>query len=159
MYKLFATLSLSLIALNASASTIYLTPYGGSFNVLDESRKTMGGAELRFNCVHDIFVPKAGGFVTSKGSTYFYGGFNLEFPVGGKSFYIIPGFAVGGYSKSKGKNLGGPLEFHSTIELNYKFPNTHRVGVAFGHISNASIYKKNPGEEDLVLTYSIPVTF
>lgn len=159
MYKLLSALALSLISLDAAAKTIYITPYGGIFNVQRDDRKGMGGAELRFNFVHDIFVPKAGGFITSKGSTYFYGGFNLEIPICQNTLYLIPGFAVGSYAKHKGKSLGGPLEFHSTIELNYKLPNTHRIGVAFGHISNASIYKKNPGEEDLVLSYSIPITF
>ncbi len=161
MHKLLAIISLTLISFNAHANvkTLYITPYFGSFNVLDKTRKTMGGAEARFNFVHDIFVPKIGGFITSKGATYYYGGFNLEIPIYEKKLYMIPGFAVGHYSKHKGKNLGGALEFHSTIEVNYKFENTHRVGVAFGHISNASIYKKNPGEEDLVLTYSIPIAF
>jgi hypothetical protein len=162
MYRWLSTLVVCIVAtplLAYAKSPTYITAYAGVFDLNRDERKALGGLELRFNQVHDIFVPKVGGFVTNKGSTYFYGGFNLEFPIYDKRLFVIPGFAIGGYSKNSGKNLGGPLEFHSSIELNYKLKNCHRIGVAFGHISNASIYKKNPGEEDLTLTYSIPLAF
>lgn len=137
---------------------VYLTPYVGAFDVSDERyRKAMAGAELRFANVHEYFVPKIGGFATTKGSSYVYAGFNLDFPFFDRQLYITPGFAVGAYAKNKGKRLGGVLEFRSSIEASYRCPNKHRIGLALSHISNASIYKKNPGEEDVVLSYSIPI--
>ncbi|HID90986.1 TPA: hypothetical protein EYP44_03395, partial [Candidatus Bathyarchaeota archaeon] len=39
-----------------------------------------------------------------------------------------------------GKDLGGALEFRSGIEASYAFENDSRLGVAFNHISNASLY-------------------
>ena len=45
----------------------------------------------------------------------------------------------------------------SGIELDYQFQNTQRLGVALNHLSNAGIYSHNPGEENVILTYSIPV--
>ena len=36
------------------------------------------------------------------------------------------------------------------------FENKNRIGLSFGHISNAQLGKKNPGLEVLSLTYQIP---
>ncbi len=90
-----------------------------------------------------------------KGAMYGYGGLNLDFAIG--KFYVTPNFMVGAYSRGDGKDLGGPLEFRSGLELSYEMENTHRVGVAFNHISNARIYTHNPGAETLLVNYSIPV--
>ncbi len=130
---------------------------GGVFDTNRHNSQMMFGAEMRFNQLHDIFIPKAGVLATTKDAIYGYAGFNLKFPIIDNKLYMQPGFAVGGYKKNNGKDLGGPIEFHSTIEVSYKLPNNHALGVSFGHISNASIYKRNPGEEDLLFVYSLPI--
>ena len=45
------------------------------------------------------------------------------------------------------RDLGYELEFRSGIEIGYVFCNKSRLGVHFYHISNASLGRKNPGEE------------
>lgn len=70
---------------------------------------------------------------------------------------LTPSFAVGAYEDGDGKDLGGTLEFRSAVELSYRLDDRARLGLAFDHISNASIYDDNPGTESLVLMYAIPL--
>lgn len=148
--------ALPAIAANAKGD-LYITPYGGAYDVFDERhRKAMGGLDLRFENFIQYFTPKAGAYVTAKGGNYIYGGFNFVIPVYSDKIRVMPGISVGHHDHRKCKKLGGRIEFRSSIEINYQMDNKHRVGVALAHISNASIYKKNPGAEDLVLTYGIP---
>ena len=42
-------------------------------------------------------------------------------------------------------------------KLSYELENKNRIGVSFGHISNANIGDKNPGVE--ILSFSIQVPF
>ncbi|MEN9654968.1 MAG: hypothetical protein RL235_1080 [Chlamydiota bacterium] len=94
---------------------------------------------------------------TAFGSGYLYAGLNFDFLLGGRLAFA-PGFAAGYYWAGSGKNLGYPIEFRSGIELAWQFADAERIGVHFYHLSNASIGKRNPGEESLVLFYDIPVS-
>jgi lipid A 3-O-deacylase len=103
------------------------------------------------------FRPMLGVMATAKGSGFLYGGiqFDLLFF---DHLLIAPGFAPGYYWQGSGKNLGYPLEFRSSIELGWQFTSRHRLGVQLYHLSNASIGRRNPGEESLILFYDIPIT-
>jgi hypothetical protein len=35
--------------------------------------------------------------------------------------------------------------------------NNHRIGALVTHISNANLYQNNPGAEDLLITYLMPI--
>ena len=134
----------------------YLVPYVGYFNVArDYDRAAQFGLEYRFNPIDFGIRPTIGGYVTSRGSVYGYGGLNWDVAVT-KELYIIPNFMIGAYGKGDGRDLGGVLEFRSGLEIAYQFPNQHRLGLTYNHTSNASIYEHNPGVEVLALTYSIP---
>jgi len=67
--------------------------------------------------------------------------------------------AVGAWRRgsTETRELGGPIEFKSGGEFAYRFDNDARLGLLFDHISNAGIYKKNPGVESALLVYSIPL--
>ena len=69
---------------------------------------------------------------------------------------ITPSFGAGYYDKSRKIDLGYSLEFRSAFEISYHFMNKKRVGISFGHYSNASFGEKNPGVESLKISYSIP---
>jgi lipid A 3-O-deacylase len=136
----------------------YIVPYVGIFDVFDKRNSALAGIEVRVLGLLEnkyFIAPKVGAYVNAKNSIYSYIGFNLDIPLY-KDVYLIPGIAVGSYFKGEGKRLGGILGFRSSIELNYKMHNRHRIGISLSHISNANIYKKNPGAEDLVITYSVP---
>lgn len=103
------------------------------------------------------FRPLVGLMMTARGSGYLYGGINFDF-LFWDHLLISPGFAAGYYWQGSGKNLGFPLEFRSGVELAWQFSDWHRLGIHFYHLSNASLARRNPGEESLVLYYDIPLT-
>ncbi|MFW0778014.1 MAG: acyloxyacyl hydrolase [Rickettsiales bacterium] len=155
----------TLIAAALSATTLsspalateYVTGYVGLFDLVDgDNEATQFGAEYRFEATSYGLRPMIGANITTDGSLYGYGGFNWDVALIDDQLYLIPNFAVGAYSQGDGKDLGHGLEFRSGIEMSYQLPNTHRVGVAFNHVSNASIGDKNPGAETLLINYSVP---
>lgn len=100
--------------------------------------------------------PLLGIMGTDKASFYVYGGMALDLFLT-RQLVLTPSFAPGIYAKGFGKNLWFPLEFRSSMELSYVLPSQGRIGAQFYHISNASIGRRNPGAEALLLFYSIPL--
>lgn len=49
------------------------------------------------------------------------------------------------------ENFGGPIQFVSHVGIGFKLGGNLRVGYRFQHMSNASIYNRNPGLELHVL--------
>ena len=74
-----------------------------------------------------------------------------------KKFYVTPQLAMGGYGEGSSTDLGGVFQFRESLDLAYRFDNGHRLGIRAAHISNAAIHDINPGEEELLLTYSFPI--
>lgn len=103
------------------------------------------------------FRPLIGVMATARGTFYGYLGINFDL-LFFDHLLFAPGFAAGYFAAGKGKNLGYPLEFRSGVELAWQFSDWHRLGLHFYHLSNASLAKRNPGEESLVLFYDIPLT-
>lgn len=137
---------------------------GGVFNITKEKYRT---AELEmeykfhvkafsapFECLE--FLPLVGVMTNLRGGGYLYGGLNFDF-LFFDHLVFAPGFAAGYYWQGGGKDLGFPLEFRSGIELGWQFSDQRRIGFHFYHLSNASIGKKNPGEESLVFYYDLPI--
>lgn len=128
----------------------------GIFDVNDDQTSTEGRIEYRFGQKFWIFKPMFGLMVNSDGGLYGYGGINLDIYFG-EHLVLMPNFAVGGYRQGDSKNLGSTIEFRSGLELAYRMDDASRIGIAFHHISNASIDDNNPGTEEVVITYSIPI--
>jgi lipid A 3-O-deacylase len=152
-----ALLSLSLTG--PALATDYLSLNAGAFNALRSSQDQdfQFGAEYRFEEWRYGLHPIIGAFGTSESAAYVYAGLNWNVTLLPNQLYLVPNFAVGAYKEGDGKQLGGALEFRSGIEIDYQFPNQHQIGIALNHISNASLYDRNPGEESILLIYSIPV--
>ena len=53
-------------------------------------------------------------------------------------------------------SIGGNIEFRTTLEFSYQLESKDRIGLSFGHISNANIGDKNPGVEIISLSYQVP---
>ncbi len=112
---------------------------------------------------YDFFnlKPFAGFELTSDSATYFLTGVYLEDNVGtlftGDESNIIftPSFGAGYYDDGDGKKLGNNIEFRTTFELSYELKNNNRIGISFGHISNANIGDKNPGAEVISFSYQV----
>jgi hypothetical protein len=100
--------------------------------------------------------PLVGVMSNAKGSGYVYLGIDFDL-LFFDHLLISPGFAGGYYWQGHGKDLGYPIEFRSGIELGWQFLDNRRLGLHFYHLSNASLGRRNPGEESLVLFYDIPI--
>lgn len=155
-----ACLALALVArpLAARADDPDLIAVGaGAYNVLHESKEAQLRLEYRFSYRFlSIIRPVAGVLGTDKGTFYGYGGFRLDAEIG-RHVVIMPEAVVGYWHRGGGKDLGGPIEFKTGGEFAWRFDDYSRIGLLFDHISNAGIYKNNPGVESALLVYSIPI--
>ena len=129
----------------------------GAYNILRHNKEAQLRLEYRFSYRFLYIIrPIAGALATNEGSFYGYGGFRFDAEIG-RHFVITPEAAVGYWQKGGGKDLGGHVEFKTGAEFAYRFNNYSRLGLLFDHISNAGIYKKNPGVESALIVYSIPL--
>ncbi len=103
------------------------------------------------------FQPTIGASVTEDGAGWV--------GVGGKwtSAGILPGplfiestLMPGIYFQSDGPDLGGSLQFRSSLGVGYAFNGGATVTVAYDHRSNADTDVTNPGLEVLSVRYAIP---
>ncbi len=147
-----AVFSASSAAMAASA-----TVYGGLFDVFDTKDKWMGGAEYNFDYIWKNLRPSVGGFMTDQHSYYLYGNVAYDFFLtDAHSWHLTPDFGAGYYNHGDGKDLGGGFEFREGVTAGYKFEDGQRLGLALHHLSNASIYDRNPGVETLTVRYTLP---
>ncbi len=105
-----------------------------------------------------IFKQHAGAVFTDAGTMYGYWGLLIDVYIGNR-LVLTPNTAVGLWKRNGGPDLGHTIEFRSGGELAWRFDNRSRLGVGFYHISNTGFWaNKNPGEETVLLNYSIPTT-
>jgi len=106
--------------------------------------------------------PFSGIEFTSDSAVYLITGIYLEDNLGEliisdeNNWNLTPSFGLGYYEDGNGKKLGSKIEFRTTLEFSYQLENFDRIGISFGHISNANIGNKNPGAEIISLTYQKP---
>lgn len=137
--------------------TAYLVGGVGAYDVIQNDESAM---DFRIEYRHGgglwIFKPWLGLEGTSDGALYGLGGILADVQLG-RHIVLTPSLGVGAYSEGDGKDLGHTLEFRSQVELAYRFDNSTRIGVAFSHISNASLGDTNPGVEVINLYYALPI--
>lgn len=141
---------------HASDDPPYLSFAAGGFDILHNNTAGEFRLEYRF-ADRQLFLFKP--FIGVLGTTYkaFYGYAGLRVDIYlGRRFVLMPNAAFGYYQHGEGKNLGGVAEFRTGGELAYRFDDRSRLGLSFNHISNAGLYKRNPGEEEAAIVYSIP---
>ena len=139
------------LALGAGAFNI--TPSSGHAN--SRTAAEFRG-EYRFPDMLWFFAPFIGASVTSQGAAYGYFGFGFDVNFG-PNWVVTPNAAAGFFEKGSGLDLGSWWEFRTGAEFAYRFADMSRLGVEFTHTSNAGIAKLNPGEQSLLLMYSIPL--
>ena len=106
--------------------------------------------------------PFVGLETTTDSAVYVLGGIYLEDNLGtlfvgeDSNFVFTPSFGAGFYDDGDGKQLGNDIQFRTTFEFSYELKNKNRIGISFGHISNANLGDKNPGAEILSLSYQVP---
>ena len=163
---LFAAAALPAVAAVAPAAVEEWAVYAGSYDFASGAETAELGAELRFHLFavplgrFDLPVePAAGLMATSEGGGYLYASLRLplhELWRDGEPerWRVVPFTGAGLYTAGNGKDLGGPVEFRSGIEISVRAGERWWVGLSYYHLSNAVLYDLNPGEESLVLVLS-----
>ncbi|HEX6202770.1 MAG TPA: acyloxyacyl hydrolase, partial [Thermoanaerobaculia bacterium] len=149
----------------------------GGANVLDDEEQTgLAGLEARwdpfrlpFGRRHLPVIPALGLTANGDGGTYGYLSFRVDVlaaaaglgggaaprPATERPWLVTVYTGLGHYRPGDdGRELGGPLEFRSGLELSRRLGARTRLGLSFDHLSNAGVYERNPGTESLVLTWS-----
>lgn len=130
----------------------------GYWDILDDEGAADFRLEYRPNkdLLIDNLKPYLGAEVTSDGSVW--GGFGFYYDAMlTENIYLAPTLSVGLYAQGGSDlDLGHTIEFRSQLEVGYEFDSNDRLGLAFGHLSNASIDDQNPGTEVLNVYWHIP---
>ena len=133
----------------------YFISVGGGIFDFNRTQVGQGRIELRFADSFLFLKPMLGLLVTTEKAVYGYGGLRLDLYLGHR-WVVTPNGAVGGYYRGNGINLGATIEFKTGLEIDYRFDDHSRLGIAVDHISNAGIGKPNPGSNSALLYYSWP---
>ena len=129
----------------------------GAYDIA-KNRSIEAGLEYRFRSRAWGLVPAAGAALTEDGAVWAYGGLRRPFRIA-PGWRLTPGFAVSLYEEgSTGKDLGGLVEFRSSLELSRRFARGTSLGLTFYHLSNAGIYDDNPGSNSVILSWALPVS-
>ncbi len=122
-------------------------------NVDDGDGAAEVNLELRFGRKYYFAGPLIGVLANTDGGVYGYGGFYADLSYG--KFVLTPVAAMGGYSDGKSRRLGGTFLFRLALNFDYQAAERLRIGLKLGHISNANLDDKNPGEDELLFTLAL----
>jgi hypothetical protein len=75
----------------------------------------------------------------------------------GRRWQIGVASGPGYFRPDRRLNLGDSLEFRSDVECSYRLRHDQRIGLRFGHISNANFGRVNPGSEFVQITFQMPL--
>lgn len=134
----------------------------GVYDLVGDAHRHMTAAgTLEFHYGRKLFGigPMVGIIQNIRGGGMAYAGFYGDFAVG--PIIVTPEAGAGAWwhGGSNDENLGGTWEFRLGLNVAYEFQNKSRLGVRLGHISNKDMYSKNPGDNDVMVTYAIPLNF
>ena len=91
-----------------------------------------------------IIQPVMGCLVNRRDDRYIYAGFAARVRMNAR-LTMVPSAAAGRYWMGGGYDLGGPLQFKTGMVMEWCSGGTVVAGISFDHISNANIYRSNPG--------------
>lgn len=154
------TLSLTL----AIVSPAFADQYGVFLGAYDFARDNQD-SQYGFSYEPDIsltrldFKPSFGLLRTRYASHYLFAGFTRRSYVtqNTTSPYLELNFAPGVYfhGGNDDTDLAYWLQFRSGVEIGYQFSDATKIGLAFHHLSNASLAEENPGTETLSVHYRV----
>lgn len=134
-----------------------LISWGGGY--LDAGRQHSGGIvqiEYKWDRLYyTILRPQT--TISFPNVNAVYAGLNIAAEIYFSEYLVFsPNFGSGLYYTKHGRDLGYWLEFRSALELAYEWKSGIRLGFQFWHISNASIGKRNPGENAALIFLAYP---
>ena len=127
---------------------------GGGGDLRQSDKSSFGALQIRFATDYRGVRPYATAGWASDGSYYSGAGLYYQFALP-HELQITIGSGPGFYRhRGRTTNLGYALEFNSWIELSGMLLG-RRVGLSYGHISNAHLGRVNPGTETLGFSVSV----
>jgi lipid A 3-O-deacylase len=140
----------------------YLDLGAGVYDIIGNAHRNETIAlDLEYRYGRKLFHvgPALGVIADARGGGMVYAGFYGDIPVG--PIVVTPLAGLGAWRRGgrDDEDLGGWFEFRLSLEASYQFVDRSRLGLRIGHISNADLHRKNPGENDLMLTYALPLDF
>lgn len=154
--------STALLLPGGAAADPLLALSAGAYDVGDfEAGTAEAGVEIQLAPVWTGRLPRRlalrpmlGLSGTGDGAVWGYAGLHADFEAS-PTWMVSPAFAVSLFDEGDGKDLGGPVEFRSAIEISYRFATAKRLGLTFHHLSNGGLYDDNPGTNSLLLTWTV----
>lgn len=130
----------------------------GAFGILDGADDSFRvGAEYRFRPRGPLRLsPGVGISVAGDGSNYVYGDVRRDFWID-PHWVVHVSFGAGRFHDGDVLQLGGELEFQSSLGLARRFDNGWRAGVLVQHLSNGGLFKENPGTEVALFLVGVPI--
>lgn len=138
-----------------SAESLSWAVYGGRWGLEKEGTASELGVEFQRPLRYDGFDLIGGLAATDDEAFWAYLGASWSWQ-GESNWRLRPAFAVSLFDEGDGKDLGGPVEFRSSIEATYQLPSKLRLGLMLYHLSNAGFYDLNPGSNSLVFVVGFP---
>ncbi|MCE5394332.1 MAG: acyloxyacyl hydrolase [Acidithiobacillus sp.] len=142
----------------------YLSVGAGIFNMVgavndDGYNHTPAEINLEYQSGEKIFGIGLGlGLLANTdGAVYGYGGFFSDIALS-KHWILTPFAGLGGYHQGQSKNMGSTFLFRLELGLAYQLDSGDRIGLKIAHLSNGDLYRRNPGENEVQLTYSFPLS-
>jgi lipid A 3-O-deacylase len=128
----------------------------GIFDYLRKGKDAslVGRVEIRIGKKLFFVGPALGLLANTDGGLMGYAGIYVDLSY--RRFVFTTAVSLGGYHKGDSVDLGGISEFREEFTLSYRFDDQSRLGVVWAHISNARTHDKNPGENEVLVTYAIP---
>ncbi len=153
-------LSLGLSQVTVAENTSVLAISAGAFDVSKDDTSAELGLEYRFAPIESFYdiIPAVGIAANADGGYWAHAGVRYDIDIS-DNWVLTPNFAVVGYEKGGGKDLGHGLEFRSGLEFAYKLNASSHLGIAIYHLSHAGIGGENPGQESVILSYSFAPNF
>ncbi|MHB1494316.1 MAG: acyloxyacyl hydrolase [Acidithiobacillus sp.] len=120
---------------------------------------TLPEIDLEYQSASKLFGIGALWGIVANTNGGFMGYTGLYSDVAWDHWVLTPVLGMGGYNQGRGKYLDGVFQFRLELSLAYQFADQSRLGLKIAHISNAYIAQEDPGEDEVMLNYSIPLSF
>ena len=115
-----------------------------------------GRIEYRWGQKLWVFGPTVGVLANSDGGVFGYAGTYMDVRIA--PIVLTPSLGFGYWHEGDSKDLGGNFPFiHFSLDIAYAFDWGGRLGVKLAHISNAYTHSSNPGQESVLLTFTLPL--
>lgn len=152
---LFVLASLALAPVSAAAEELEWTVYAGRWGLEKSGETSELGFEIQRPFGAKGFDLVGGLAATTDEAVWVYAGASYSWEPRDK-WRFRPGFAVSLFEEGDGKDLGGAIEFRSSLETTYRARQNLRLGLLVYHLSNAGFYDLNPGSNSLVFVVGFP---